>query len=311
MEMVVGSNKLYAIAQGLTTPAPDMAGNTRIAAFDDILATAATQSAPRDGTVLPGTSATFSWTSITSPIGLTYRVQTSTDADFANIKDNTTTIGTSITFTGFTPGTTYWWRVRVDQVGANMLASKWSSKWTFTPQLGVITAGGQVGGPTLQSPVAGATDTPQRPTFSWAAVPGAETYELQLSTNPFFALSTSKGPLSHTTWTWDEDLTYGTTYYWRVRAVKGGTTFSDWSEAVFTVMDQPKPAQPIITIPPAPPQPTPIITLPQPTVNVVVPPAPTPQPSPVTASVIWGIIIIGAILVIAVIVLIVRTRRVP
>jgi hypothetical protein len=300
-----GSNKLFAIAHG--GAAGGTAYSDRVLAFEDTLAVSPGLSAPADVSITNGTSVTLNWKKIESPVVLTYRVQTSTDADFANLKDNTTTTGTSITFGSFVPGTNYWWRVRVDT--ANPLASKYSAKWTFMPQLGMISPSGQVSGPALQSPDYGNTTVIRRPTFSWLLVPGADSYELQLATNPFFAMPTVKAPLSHTTWTWDEDLTFGTTYYWRVRAIKGGNISSPWSESLFTVMTQPAPEKPAVVVTQAAPAPAPIINLPTPVVNI--PAQPPPAPSPVTPTIIWAIIIIGAILVIAVVVLIVRTRRVP
>jgi hypothetical protein len=316
LDLAVGSNKLFAITSGIT-PASTSYGTTRVAAFDDTLAVPETLAAPRDTTVTQGTSVNLSWSKIDAPVTLTYQVQTSTDSSFANLKDSTTSIGTSITFTGFVPGTTYWWRVRV-YPGAPIpgagevdldLASKWSVGWTFMPELGMLSESGQVSGPNLQSPVYGNDTVIRRPTFSWLAVPGSDSYELQLATNPFFAMPTIKAPLSHTTWTWDEDLTYGTTYYWRVRSVKAGNIFSPWSESLFTVMTQPAPEKPAVVVTQQAPQPAPVINLPTPVVNI--PAAAPPAPSPITPVVIWVIIIIGAILVIAVIVLIVRTRRVP
>jgi hypothetical protein len=55
--------------------------------------------------------------------------------------------------------------------------------------------------------------------------------------------------------------------------------------------------------------PPPVINIPAPppAQEIVIPPAPTPEE--IAPGYIWAIIIIGAVLVIAVIVLIVRTRR--
>jgi len=266
---------------------------------------------PKDGVVTTGTSVALSWSKVDAPVAITYAYEVSTDPDFANRIDTDnnsfngvqppgSTTGTSITVTGLTAGMQYWWRVKILNAGTNPLSGKWSGKWSFTPELG---------GPTLKSPEYGANDVMLRPTFSWLGITCAEGYELQMATNQFFAMPTAKGPLSHTTWTWEEDLAYGTTYYWRVRAIKGGTTYSPWSESVFTIMTQPVPAKDPIVIQQQPAAPAPTIVLPAPVVNI--PAAPEPTPSPITPAVIWAIIIIGAILVIAVIVLIVRTRRVP
>jgi hypothetical protein len=96
-------------------------------------------------------------------------------------------------------------------------------------------------------------------------------------------------------WAITTDLEYGTTYYWRVRSVADGIK-SGWTSFGFTTVAEPEP--PIVI----PPQPTPTIIVPTP--QVIVP----EQAVPVY---VWAIIGIGAVLVIAVIVLIVRTRRVP
>jgi hypothetical protein len=82
----------------------------------------------------------------------------------------------------------------------------------------------------------------------------------------------------------EQKLDNSTTYYWKVRAI-AKTTDSEWAQGVFTTM----------SAPPTPPTPP--------------PPPPEPEP-PTTPMYIWVIIGVGAALVIAVIILIVRTRRV-
>jgi hypothetical protein len=175
-----------------------------------------------------------------------------------------------------------------------------------------------------------ATDQPIRPIFQWNEIDGATAYELELADNPFYGGASVKKPLYNTVWAWDVDLEYGTTYYWRVRAISKSTA-SSWVQGVFTTMAEPKPEAPPVA--PGPTAfPTPVVT--------VMPQAPAgPVPKyfdpvsglyfnseaelkayqtahppgsdvPTTPAYIWAIIIIGGILVIAVIVLIVRTRRV-
>jgi len=99
-----------------------------------------------------------------------------------------------------------------------------------------------------------------------------------------------------------------TTYFWRVRVslpVK-----SQYSEVRrFTVAKATvTPSVIVEPTPPAPPAPQITVEVPPPT-KVEIPPAP-PAPAPITPVYIWAIIIIGALLVTALIVLIVRTRRV-
>jgi len=116
-----------------------------------------------------------------------------------------------------------------------------------------------------------------------------------------------------------------TTYYWRVRVDAAGPVRSAWSEVrTFNlgeleitppVIIQPAPPAPVITVPEAPAitiQP-PEIVLPQPEIvlpapQITLPPAPAPV-APIPGWALYVIIIIGAVLVIALVVLILRTRR--
>ena len=113
----------------------------------------------------------------------------------------------------------------------------------------------------------------------------------------------------------------GYTYTWKVRVSSDGPIYSPYSEVrTFTVDDAEAALAPItVTIPeiivPAPEvtvEPTPITVAP-PEVTVEVTPAPasaTAAAPPVPNWALLTIIIIGAVLLIGVIVLIVRTRRV-
>jgi hypothetical protein len=56
-------------------------------------------------------------------------------------------------------------------------------------------------------------------TFTWDAVEDAETYALQVSTDPGFgSFVVNKAGLTETSYTLTSPLAYGTTYYWRVGA---------------------------------------------------------------------------------------------
>jgi len=97
------------------------------------------------------------------------------------------------------------------------------------------------------------------------------------------------------------------TYYWRVRVASNGPILSAWStpRAFYIEAATPTPPVTINTTPP------PNITITPPDVIVNVPPlveVPAP-PAPITPAWIYIIIVIGAVLLIAVIILIVRTRR--
>ena len=106
-----------------------------------------------------------------------------------------------------------------------------------------------------------------------------------------------------------DDLVPGVTYYWRVKVTD--PVESPWSEArSFTVAEADAPAP--VAIQPAAPAPeitvevpaAPAVTLPAPVVQI-------PEMAPaIPSSLLWAVVVIGAILVIALIVLIVRTRKV-
>ena len=118
--------------------------------------------------------------------------------------------------------------------------------------------------------------------------------------------------------TWDEgdtqayevsgaSLMPNTTYYWRVRVDEPFR--SGWAESSFKVSEA-------VGLPPVtveiPPTPDITVEMPAPEVTVTIPPVVQvpPAPAPITPGFIWGIIIIGALLFVALIVLILRTRRV-
>jgi len=169
-----------------------------------------------------------------------------------------------------------------------------------------------IGAPAQASLVPGQAAEDIRPTmtsFTWAAVAGATGYNFELapylasSQNPFIPafilvsednLSTN-GVILITT-----ELEYLKTYAWRVQAVRG-TEEGAWVTSFFTTEaeaeEAPDPIEIVI------PEPTPA-----PEITVVVPEWTEIQVIP--DYLLWVIIAVGAILIIAVIVLIVRTRRV-
>jgi hypothetical protein len=114
----------------------------------------------------------------------------------------------------------------------------------------------------------------------------------------------------------------GTTYYWRIRTNQAGPIRSQWSETrSFTVGELPEaqppvvieqPPAPVIEVPPTPEivlqPPEIVLPAPEPAPEIVLP-APVEAAPPIPAWAIYAIIIIGAVLVIALIILIMRTRR--
>ena len=186
--------------------------------------------------------------------------------------------------------------------------------------------------PNPEVPAQGLQGAPLLPSFVWEAAYGAASYDFQLSTSPSFASLLVDINTTDTGYTATTELAYDTNHYWRVRSVAPDGTKSAWCtiQNFHTRTEE----QPPVVIPPAE---TPIVnvTMPAPQVTVVAPdvtvvppditvdvpavvtvtqPPPTtfvlPTDDTGTPVYIWIIVAIGAVLTIAVIVLIIRTRRV-
>jgi hypothetical protein len=188
----------------------------------------------------------------------------------------------------FNPGTTYYWKTRVAQDGP--MYSPWSETRSFKVEGAVAFA--------VAGPPVGGSGVELNPTFSWNPYEGASGYNLEVSTSPDFSTVTWVGrrSIDGTFYKAEEMLEYNTTYYWRVTPKEGGPSLS----GVFTTMPEPVAPAPPIVVEPTPPAPPPTV--------IEVPGAPIPQPIP--PIILWVIIAIGALLFIALIILIIRTRRV-
>ena len=159
-------------------------------------------------------------------------------------------------------------------------------------------------------------------TLSWERPSSKVTqYDLQLKDADGATITTydefnSESTVTSDSSLWSIPLAPGKTYKWRVRAQL--PVFSGWSEMRTFTVPEADAAIPNVTVeaPPAPivtveppvvtVQPAPPVPAPQVTVNV--PPAPAPAPA-IPSAILWIIVVIGAVLVIFLIVLIMRTRR--
>jgi photosystem II stability/assembly factor-like uncharacterized protein len=205
---------------------------------------------------------------------------------------------------------------------------------TATPALYSYLDALTAAGPTLVGPADGfevrfntVSGYPFDVALTWERPSKATLYDVQVALDSSFnekVLTPTVGSTTASTPSYVIDgnsLDPETTYYWRVRVNINGPVRSAWSETrMITVGEMPEPGG-TITIPP---QPTPTLTVPQPTITVpaptisippqpapttiTIPPAPTPAPA-VPSWALYVIIVIGAVLVIALIVLIMRTRR--
>ena len=293
----------------LWTEESEAGGTNAIWKYEDALTIAPTLVGPEDGASTGRTTyATVSWEELTG--ATTYIIWCAGEDTFATLAGGTgrvtsTSSTTSKKLTPLTAGKTYYWKVRsADSVAtygavtgyAGRALSPWSEIRSFT--VGIAggewnpfrTAEGFAGN---VAPIPGATDIPLKPSFQWNAADWATAYEFVLADNPDFASpivsKTGASALATTAFALDTDLDYSTSYYWKVRATSA-TSQSVWGVGVFTTLAKPVAPTPPVEITPAPPAPV--------------------LPTPTTPVYVWAIIGIGALLVIALIVLIVRTRRV-
>jgi len=167
-------------------------------------------------------------------------------------------------------GTTFYWRVRsADAETDEIIHSPWSEVRSFT------VAAGPMAQVTLTNPSNGAIGVAvSNIPFTWDAVADSTGYEFSLTNAATDAEVVSATAVSGTTYTYTGTLSYDTSYFWTVKALKDTTVFGD-ATATFTTGKE-----------------------------GVVPPAPS------TPAWVWVIIAIGALLVIVTMVLIFRTRRV-
>ena len=172
---------------------------------------------------------TLKWNAVTG--AAKYEVYRARSKDGTYTKYSTTT-GTAYTNSSYlTSGTTYYYKVRA--LDANGNAGPYSAVVSVTCRL-KLTA------PT----VTGGTDAQGRPTLKWNAVSGAAKYEVYRARSmngDYVKYSTVTG----TSYTNTSYLANGTTYYYKVRALKANGTASAYSSVVtITYGTVPTPAAP-------------------------------------------------------------------
>jgi len=283
-----GSNILYGVETiEATTPAYGYAG--RVLGFKDTLTGSPAQTGPANNAKLTTTTTgTLTWTKVTGATTYDYKLNTAAAVALGNVD--------KIALTLLTAGSTNSWSVRV----LTPIKSRYSAVRSFitaldTPGVGAVN--------TL--PALGAQGVAIDTTFTWPIVAGATGYEFVIAEDlgmddPFQIIDYSaNSPVNaHKL---REDLKYNTRYYWRVRATSA-TTVGAWTISQFTTAKVPVEAPPPVIIEENPPPPATEIIL-------EIPPVPAPV-QVIPELILWIIVAVGAVLVIAVIVLIVRTRRV-
>ena len=335
---IVANSGAVALTSPLPVPFPATYGSA-IYSFVDAYTAGPTVVAPKDGTVLTSDLyATMTWNPIAGPAGganpynTNYMVKLSTSKDFtgsttpvytAGAGLDVYTAGNTIQSVGVNPpvttspltanslqgGTQYYWQV--------MAISPLPSRATvagFTTALSAVNPAAVAVNPV---PANGATGVPvSNTTFTWPSVTGATGYQFVLadstantSANEFAIIDYSANTPTNAE-VLQETLKYNNVYWWEVRATTA-TSQSAWTILMFTTMQAP--VATTATTATAAPTTTMSVIVPTvtatPTTVVVTNTGTTSQPIP--SYLLWAVIAVGAVLVIAVIVLIVRTRRMP
>ncbi len=234
--------------------------NTKLMTFTDSLSLPVALTSPRDkapgiGIIIDNNigNVGLDWETLSG--ATSYEWQLDDDTDFSDVPSEFEgeAEASSAQPPELEPATTYYWRVRANEP----VLSPWSDKWSFTTAIGT-----EAFAPQLLSPTTGAIGMSLKPVFQWGATAGAESYELIVSTDPSFenpiVLKAGDYALPNTAWECDINLNYGTTYYWKIRAINSDT-YSAWSAAsAFTTES---PLLPVGSLaeqsPPQPPTPLP------------------------------------------------------
>ena len=306
LALASGSNVLFAIDN------IGGGGANRVVTFTDTLTTVSpTLVAPADGAVSTEAAAlSLSWSAVTGALSYDYQLSVRSDfADLAGAVVNVVAPVTNARVVGAAEGTQYYWRVRV----STPVIGPWASARIVTTQLA-----GAVNAPVITSPSAtgtgpGGTNAPLKPVFNWSSLKWATGYEFQLAKDPTFSAAslvkdlTGANALGNVTaYQLTEALQYSTattpaTYYWKVRGITASAQ-SDWSAVTgFTTMAES--AAPVYTCPVDGLQ---FATQAELAAHNAAAHAPGAS---ITPAYIWAIIAVGAVLIIAVLVLIVRARR--
>jgi len=314
----VVDNVAYAVDTAAAAPG-------ELEGYTDLLATAVpVLSSPADGVTIGvdpvsgyGEWVTIAWGSIGTGTGLVTDfdiwVTKTTDTAWSSARQfNSVAVGdpgapsTNLMDAGATApdqtcpllsNTSYMWRVRgEDMVSGDNIRGQWSESRAINVQAGTQVQAPHAG-PQLLGPASGATDVSVNPGFSWAPLPGATKYRFWLALDAGLTLTVEETPVDVTEPAWQVPpgtLESDTTYFWGVQAIE--PTESPLSINTFRTMAVDVYACPFCTE----------------TFGTAgaldshiaaVHPAATP-------AYIWAIIVIGAVLMIAVIMLIVKTRRV-
>lgn len=157
----------------------------------------------------------FTWTPIAG--AAIYLFEISSNENFNSIEYSAETVKPHHTPIQRLPNNTYFWRVtpidRQGNVGDLSQVSTFQFNWDFAPD--------------LLAPLDG-IEQPFITPFSWTAVEAADTYVLELSTDPDFS-APQQYATHQTKWTPEKGLANDQEYYWRVQALDNVGNSGPWS----------------------------------------------------------------------------------
>ncbi len=172
---------------------------------------------PNDTTKLP-INLTFDWD---EPSGATsYFIKIAKDIDFTNIVVDEEVTQSEYIMNGLSSRTRYYWKVKAEGVQG---ASLWSETRTFLtiPVIPDI--------PDLVYPENNEVSLPLSITFDWDNAYEADTYQIQISDDQYFANIIFDIANLNYSYKSIGGLAIDKTYYWRVRS-KNDAGYSNWSE---------------------------------------------------------------------------------
>lgn len=185
---------------------------------------------PNNNATVNTLTPTFSWQPIQN--ASYYTIEIFNDAQFTSnfLSVSGLTSTTYVPPISLTHNKTYYWRVRASNGGGN-------GDWSDARAVTIYMCSNSV---TLSSPANNSQNLDITPQFTWSADQYATSYNLQISTNPYFAiLSANYSNIPSNQFIVTNNLNYNTTYYWRVRSYNN-CGYSNWSETFkFTTKDLP------------------------------------------------------------------------
>lgn len=136
-------------------------------------------------------------------------------------------------------GRTYYWMVRASETcDGEDVRSRWSPPMRFTVREGTTVQQMHIA-PILVAPEVGAKGVARSPSFSWVGFPHTDMYEFTLAEDPAFNRVLVRENTAGSAYTYGRKLDWGSSYFWRVRAVE--PIRSEYSVGTFTVLPQPRP----------------------------------------------------------------------